>query len=211
MATRLQCLGSSSSLPSIGTQEVTLRGQLPDCAPARCTFNIPWEAQYLHNCSAAVTNQHCLVSCADGWFGSVEAFQCQATGDLSGVYPNCQTTTKTTTWTVTSTDGTELILATGTYLVQWADRNASQEESAALVEQTLFEYLNATEHMVDLSISVQANSTVELVEFNFELQLRTSNASKTLESLYQLIASRDHAFLVQAIATTYLKHASIRT
>lgn len=155
-------------------------------------------------CKWQVTGQHCLVSCADGWFGSVEAFQCQATGDLSGVYPNCQTTTATTTRTVTSTDGTELILATGTYLVQWPDRNTTQEESAVLVEQTLSEYLNVTEHLVDLTILVLANMTEELVEFNWELQLRTSNATKTLDSLYQLMASREHAFLVQVLPSSGL-------
>lgn len=73
-----------------------------------------------------------------------------------------------------------------------------------LVEQTLSEYLNVTEHLVDLTILVLANMTEELVEFNWELQLRTSNATKTLDSLYQLMASREHAFLVQVLPSSGL-------
>lgn len=143
LAVRLRCLGASSTEPAISSleaQEVTLRGSLPDCVAARCIYNLPWGDAYLHNCSSVVTGEHCLVSCAEnaGWFGGVEIWTCKATGDLSGSYPSCQTTTQTMTRTTTTTlPQPTLVKATGGYLVEWTRENATEEEP--IVEQAVYE------------------------------------------------------------------------
>ncbi|CAJ1412356.1 unnamed protein product [Effrenium voratum] len=104
-ATRLDCAGPAVLLPALSTAEdITLRGFLPFCEPATCRYNIPWETQYVHNCTyTEVTGRHCLVSCGDGWNGGYEALVCQANGELAGQYPTCTRTTTTVTSTRTQT------------------------------------------------------------------------------------------------------------
>jgi len=154
-AVRLQCLGSNSTEPAISeeAQQVTFRGILPQCVAAECTYNLPWGEQYVHNCSNAVTGQHCLISCAVGWFGGMEIWSCQATGQMSGSYPSCQTTTYTTTRTITTTPPEATVVkATGSYVVQWTRQNATEENPIAelAVEQGIYGLLNATD--LDLTL-----------------------------------------------------------
>eukprot|EP00435_Cladocopium_sp_Y103_P072316 s450_g39.t2 len=212
LAARLRCLGPSSSEPAVAPSEedsVTLRGTVPQCVASQCLYNLPWGERYVHNCSAVVTGQHCLVSCAEGWFGTVEVLTCQATGDLSGAYPACRTITQTTTRTMTVTQPEPvLVKGSGGYLVTWSQQNASQEHPIAslAVEQSLRWLLNATAldstetaDAVSVSVSVEEiNGTEDAADILFEIELPTQNATALLAQLIEIFEEKEHVLAVQA-------------
>lgn len=209
LATRLRCLGPSSSEPAVSPSEedsVTLRGTVPQCVASQCLYNLPWGERYVHNCSAVVTGQHCLVSCAEGWFGTVEVLTCQATGDLSGAYPACRTITQTTTRTFTVTQPEPVVVkGSGGYLVAWSQQNASQEHPIAslAVEQSLRWLLNVTgldvEDAALVSASVEElNGTEDAADILFEIELPTQNATTLLAQLVEVFEEKQHVFAVQA-------------
>lgn len=205
LATRLQCFGPSSGLPVVGNAQdvVTLRGTLPDCAAAPCTSNIPWQVEYQHNCSTVVTGQHCMVSCADGWFGDVQVLSCQASGVLRGDYPSCVTTTYTSTWTTTRTVLMRLLKMNGAYRLDWSNRNASKDSLAeSAVEQSLYSILNGTlEDRMSPVITVRVNQSdvQDAVDLLFEIELWVTNDTVLLlaEELEQLFDPA-HVPVVQA-------------
>lgn len=207
LAARLRCLGPSSSEPAVAPSQenaVTLRGTVPQCVASQCLYNLPWGERYVHNCSAVVTGQHCLVSCAEGWFGGVEVLTCQATGDLSGAYPACRTITQTTTRTMTWTQPEpQMLKGSGGYLVQWRQQNASQEQPivSLAVEQSLRDLLNGTAIDADAALvaaSVELNGTEDAADILFEIELPTQNATTLLAQLVEVFEQKEHAFAVQA-------------
>jgi len=104
------CAGPESGLPALGEDrrdDIALRGLPPVCVPETCAYNVPWEIQYEHNCSAVLTGLFCSVSCGFGYVGTSSLLQCSEDGALTGTLPSCQAledgTTGTTTWTQTMT------------------------------------------------------------------------------------------------------------
>mmetsp|Transcript_63567 Transcript_63567/g.143147 ORF Transcript_63567/g.143147 Transcript_63567/m.143147 type:complete len:1272 (+) Transcript_63567:2-3817(+) len=74
---------------TLGT--VTLQGDEPECTPQACTSNIPTGSQYVHACSGTLTDQSCIVSCAEGYVGDPQTLTCTSSSfpALAGSLPNC--------------------------------------------------------------------------------------------------------------------------
>eukprot|EP00439_Symbiodinium_sp_Y106_P039678 s2897_g4.t2 len=69
-------------------------GPLPHCRPKQCDFGLPNTLGVSSNCSGAVTGEHCLVVCEEGYYSDSdsgrEQFLCTASGSFAGVAPDCR-------------------------------------------------------------------------------------------------------------------------
>ncbi|CAE7240666.1 CSMD1 [Symbiodinium sp. CCMP2456] len=69
-------------------------GPLPNCRPKQCDFGLPNALGVSSNCSGAVTGEHCLAVCEEGYYSDSDSgqehFLCTATGTFAGAAPDCR-------------------------------------------------------------------------------------------------------------------------
>eukprot|EP00927_Polykrikos_kofoidii_P038678 TRINITY_DN3308_c0_g1_i12.p1 TRINITY_DN3308_c0_g1~~TRINITY_DN3308_c0_g1_i12.p1 ORF type:complete len:1497 (+),score=196.69 TRINITY_DN3308_c0_g1_i12:71-4492(+) len=70
-------------------KDLRLSGTPPECKPKTCVDGIPDFNYIVHSCEETVTDERCLVQCADGYIGSTTNFRCGADGLLNGPLPSC--------------------------------------------------------------------------------------------------------------------------
>ena len=70
-----------------------LDGNIPQCDPVPCTYNLPSSIGVKHNCSGIATGGTCVASCSAEGFtyasGGEETFECLPTGEFQGQSPSC--------------------------------------------------------------------------------------------------------------------------
>ncbi|CAJ1404510.1 unnamed protein product [Effrenium voratum] len=74
-------------------QDGVLDGNIPQCDPVPCIYNLPNAIGVQHNCSGVATGGTCVAVCAaEGFsyaFGGAETFECLPTGEFQGQSPSC--------------------------------------------------------------------------------------------------------------------------
>ena len=69
----------------------TLCGTEPTCIPNESTESVPSDGDLSvpGNCANMTTGESCTVSCADGYSGIAESFECKASRSVTGSVPTC--------------------------------------------------------------------------------------------------------------------------
>ena len=77
--------GTSTAMRCAATGEVT--GTIPTCTANQCANDIVMPLIDFSGCSTAVTGEHCLVKCSEGYSGTKTNFVCSPTGNIAGTLP----------------------------------------------------------------------------------------------------------------------------